>query len=189
MTKPKMTQDGLLARARDVRIALLDVDGVLTDGRLFLSNTGEETKAFHSRDGLGIKMLIASGVRVGIVTGRSSQIVQNRADELGIDCLVQGCEDKLTAVREILARYDLAAHQATFMGDDVVDLPAMEAVGLATTVADAHPLVLRRAHFVTQQKGGRGAVRELCELLMYAQGTLNDQLGCAYEDDCTWAGG
>lgn len=178
-----------LERVRPIRLLLLDVDGVLTDGRLFLSDSGEEYKAFHSRDGHGIKMLMASGVPVGIVTGRSSQVVKRRADDLGISILVQGCRDKRTAVAELLAQYKVPAHEAAFMGDDVIDLPAMELVGLGVAVADAHPLVRARAKLVTQHKGGHGAVRELCEMLMQAHGTLEEQLGSAYKGECTWAGG
>ena len=178
-----------ITRAKAVRLLLLDVDGVLTDGRLFLSDSGEEFKAFHSRDGHGIKMLIASGVRVGLVTGRTSRVVQRRADNLGITLLVQGCHDKRAAVNRLLADEALAAAEAAFMGDDVIDLPAMEAVGLAIAVADAHPLVRSRAHWVTEQKGGCGAVRELCELIMRAHGTLDAQLGRAYQGECSWAGG
>ncbi|HUW98514.1 MAG TPA: 3-deoxy-manno-octulosonate-8-phosphatase KdsC [Acidiferrobacter sp.] len=175
--------------AKAIRLLVLDVDGVLTDGRLFLGDSGEEYKAFHSRDGHGIKMLIASGVQVGIITGRSSRVVQRRAEDLGISLLIQGCHDKRAAVLSLLVDYHLASHEVAFMGDDVIDLPAMESIGLAVAVADAHPLVRTRAHWVTQQRGGAGAVRELCELLMYAQGTLDDQLGCAYRGECSWAGG
>ncbi len=178
-----------MARARAVRLLLLDVDGVLTDGRLFLSDSGEEFKAFHSRDGHGIKMLMASGVRVGLVTGRTSQVVSRRADDLGITILVQGCRDKRAAVSRLLEDEGVTAAEAAFMGDDVIDLPAMESVGLAVAVADAHPLVCSHAHWVTKEKGGLGAVRELCELIMRAQGTLDAQLGRAYQGECSWAGG
>ena len=174
---------------KPLRLLLLDVDGVLTDGRLFLTDSGEEIKAFHSRDGHGIKMLIASGVQVGIVTGRSSRVVQNRARDLGVSLLVQGCQDKRAAVLSILAERRLASCEAAFMGDDVIDLPAMESVGFAIAPADAHPLVRARAHWVTEHGGGLGAVRELCELLMYVQGTLDDQMQSAYRGDCSWAGG
>ncbi len=178
-----------IARAKAVRLLLLDVDGVLTDGRLFLSDSGEEFKAFHSRDGHGIKMLIASGVRVGLVTGRTSQVVVRRANDLGITILVQGCRDKRTAVSRLLEDEAVTASEVAFMGDDVIDLPAMESVGLAVAVADAHPLVRSHAHWVTEQKGGLGAVRELCELIMRAHGTLDAQLGRAYQGECSWAGG
>lgn len=175
--------------ARAIRLLLLDVDGVLTDGRLFLSDSGDEYKAFHSRDGHGIKMLIASGVEVGIITGRSSRVVQRRADDLGITLLIQGCRDKGAAVHSLLADRQLQATQVAFMGDDVIDLPAMQSVGLSVAVADAHPLVRALAQWTTQQPGGYGAVRELCELIMHAQDTLDAQLGGAYKGECSWAGG
>lgn len=174
---------------KPLRLLLLDVDGVLTDGRLFLTDSGEEIKAFHSRDGHGIKMLIASGVQVGIVTGRSSRVVQRRAQDLGISLLVQGCQDKRAAVLSILAEQGLAPREAAFMGDDVIDLPAMESVGFAVAPADAHPLVRARAHWITEHGGGFGAVRDLCELVMSVQGTLDNQIRSAYRGDCSWAGG
>ncbi len=174
---------------KPLRLLLLDVDGVLTDGRLLLTDSGEEIKAFHSRDGHGIKMLIASGVRVGIVTGRSSRVVQRRAQDLGISLLVQGCQDKRAAVLSILAEQGLAPREAAFMGDDVIDLPAMESAGFAVAPADAHPLVRARADWITEHGGGFGAVRDLCELVMSVQGTLDDQIRSAYRGDCSWAGG
>ncbi|MHB1607688.1 MAG: 3-deoxy-manno-octulosonate-8-phosphatase KdsC [Acidiferrobacter thiooxydans] len=179
----------IMMAAKAVRLLLLDVDGVLTDGRLFLSDSGEEFKAFHSRDGHGIKMLMATGVGVGLITGRRSQVVQRRADDLGITLVVQGCHDKRAAVGRLLQEQGVAAPEAAFMGDDVIDLPAMESVGLAVAVADAHPLVRARARWVTEHNGGQGAVREVCELVMRAQGTLDGQLGCAYQGECSWAGG
>lgn len=191
MTESTMVSvtEAIWEAARPLRLLLLDVDGVLTDGRLYLTDSGEEIKAFHSRDGHGIKMLIATGVSVGIVTGRSSRVVQRRAQDLGISLLVQGCQDKRAAVLSILAERHLTAPEVAFMGDDVIDLPAMQSVGLAVAPADAHPLVRAKARWVTQQNGGFGAVREVCELLMHAQGTLDDQMQGAYRGDCSWAGG
>ncbi|WP_298138841.1 3-deoxy-manno-octulosonate-8-phosphatase KdsC [Acidiferrobacter sp.] len=190
MTEPRVLDaTEALAAAKGVRLVLLDVDGVLTDGRLFLSDSGEELKVFHSRDGHGIKMLLATGVGVGLVTGRHSQAVQHRARDLGITIVVQGCRDKRAAVERLLEEHNVMAHEVAFMGDDVIDLPAMESVGLAVAVADAHPLVRARAQWVTEQKGGHGAVRAFCELVMHAQGTLEHQLGCAYRGECPWAGG
>lgn len=165
-----------LAAAASIRLLLLDVDGVLTDGRLYLGNDGEEYKAFYTRDGLGLKMLQATGVGVGIVTGRESDIVRHRARDLGISFVIQGCMDKRTAVIDLLATQQLPPAAAAFVGDDVIDLPAMNYVGLAIAVADAHPLVRARAHWTTGERGGRGAVREVCELIMHAQGTLTQQL-------------
>lgn len=158
-----------MARAARVRLALFDVDGVLTDGRLYLDNRGEEYKAFNSRDGHGMKMLQRNGVEIGIITGRRSQIVEHRTRELGIRHVVQGALDKLPAYESLIAILGLTPEQTAFMGDDVVDLPIMRRAGLAVACADAHPYVQKHSHVVTPSAGGRGAARELCELLMVAQ--------------------
>jgi 3-deoxy-D-manno-octulosonate 8-phosphate phosphatase (KDO 8-P phosphatase) len=163
-------------RAKSVRLIAFDVDGVMTDGGLLLSDSGEETKCFNSLDGHGLKMLKASGVELAIITGRVSHCVALRAKNLGIPHLYQGVENKLAALRALLEKLALAPGQAAFMGDDVVDLPAMGLAGLALSVPDAPQIVRDRAHYVTLRAGGRGAVREVCELLMAAQGTLDAQL-------------
>lgn len=166
----------LKGRAGGIRLAVFDVDGVMTDGSLFLDDEGREYKAFNSLDGHGLKMLRRSGVELAIITGRTSQLVIKRAANLGIPHLYQGVEDKLEAWREVTAKLGLAAHESAFMGDDVIDLPPMIRCGLALTVPAAPPLVKARAHYVTQAGGGRGAVREVCELIMAAQGTLDAQM-------------
>ncbi|MDA8360665.1 MAG: 3-deoxy-manno-octulosonate-8-phosphatase KdsC [Gammaproteobacteria bacterium] len=178
-----------IERARPIRLLCLDVDGVLTDGRLFLSDAGEEYKVFHTHDGHGIKMLIASGVMVSLITGRSSAAVRRRAEELGIAHVVQGCQDKRVALEALLGENGLQPAQAAFVGDDVIDLPAMNEVGLAVSVADGHPFVRARAHWVTRNGGGRGAVREVCELIMHAQGTLDGLFDLPNRGACAWAGG
>jgi 3-deoxy-D-manno-octulosonate 8-phosphate phosphatase (KDO 8-P phosphatase) len=164
------------SRAKSIRLIAFDVDGVMTDGGLFLSDSGEELKCFNSLDGHGLKMLKASGVEPAIITGRTSACVTLRAKNLGITHVFQGVENKLAALRALLARLNLAPAQAAFMGDDVVDLPAMRLAGLALSVPGAPQIVQDRAHYVTQRAGGHGAVREVCELLMAAQGTLDAQL-------------
>lgn len=163
-------------RARRVRLLVLDVDGVLTDGRLYFTAGGEEIKAFHVRDGHGIKLLAATGVEVAIITARSSAVVERRAAELGIRHLHQGADDKLKVLDRMLGDLGLPAEAAAYMGDDVVDLPAMRRCGLALTVPDAPPIVKRHAHRVTRAAGGAGAVREACEFIMAAQGSLDPQL-------------
>jgi len=162
----------VLRRAAQVQLAVFDVDGVLTDGRLILGDDGQEYKAFHSRDGHGLRMLQDSGITVAIITGRTSQVVEKRARELGIEHLYQGRRDKLPALQELLALLRLRNEALAYVGDDVVDLPVMRRVGLAVAVGDAHPYVKRHAHWVTDAPGGRGAGREVCELLMRAHGTL-----------------
>ncbi len=166
----------VLRRAAQVRLAVFDVDGVLTDGRLILGDDGQEYKAFHSRDGHGLRMLQDSGIAVAIVTGRVSHVVEKRAAELGIAHLYQGRRDKLPALRELLDTVQLGPDAVAYVGDDVVDLPVMVRVGLAVAVGDAHSHVKRHAHWVTRSHGGRGAAREVCELLMQAHGTLEASL-------------
>lgn len=164
------------AKARNIRLVVFDVDGVLTDGTLYLSDSGEEMKGFNTLDGHGMKMLKAAGVELAIVTGRKSRCVELRAENLGISLLYQGAEDKLAAFQELLAKLELTPETAAFMGDEVVDLPAMRRAGLALTVPGAPPVVKQYAHYVTRLPGGKGAVREVCELIMLAQGTLDTQL-------------
>lgn len=166
----------ILEKAEQVRLVIFDVDGVLTDGSLFLGDDGQEYKAFHSRDGHGMKMLQASGVEIGIITGRTSQVVKHRMDSLGIHHVYQGKLEKLPAFEELVATLGLPPHQVAYVGDDVVDLPVMRRVGLAVAVQDAHPLVKQHAHWTTDHGGGRGAARDVCELIMRAQGTLDAQL-------------
>lgn len=162
--------------ARNIGLLIFDVDGVLTDGSLYLGDDGQEYKAFNSLDGHGIKMLKNSGVEIAIITGRTSQLVVHRAANLGISHLYQGVHDKLEAFHHLTGALGLRFEQCAFMGDDVVDLPAMRRCGLAVTVPGAPDLVRQHAHYVTSRKGGHGAARELCELLMQAQGTLEAQL-------------
>ena len=164
------------ARARGVRLAIFDVDGVLTDGALYLTDAGEEIKAFNTLDGHGLKMLRESGVTVAIITGRTSQSVALRAKNLGIDLVFQGVTDKAQTFAELIAARGLAAQAAAYMGDDVVDLPVMRRCGFAASVPDAPLIVRTHAHYVTRAAGGRGAARELCELVMHAQGTLDAAL-------------
>ncbi len=171
-----MPMSDITERARAIRMVIFDVDGVLTDGSLFLDDDGKEYKAFNSHDGLGMKMLKASGVAMAFITGRRSGVVARRAASLGITEVYQGAEDKLPAFLALLASTGLAPEQCAFMGDDVVDLPPMRRCGLAVTVPSATPLVKQHAHYQTTRESGHGAVRELCELIMQAQGTFETQL-------------
>lgn len=157
-----------IALARPIKLVLFDVDGVLTDGRVILG-AEDELKAFDIKDGHGIKMLQASGVEIGIITGRTSRAVERRAAELDIRHLYQGCDEKLPVCRRLLHELNLAPEHAAYVGDDVVDLPVLLHVGLGIAVQDAHPLVKRHAHWVTPSVGGHGAAREVSELILYAQ--------------------
>ncbi|OQX31423.1 MAG: 3-deoxy-D-manno-octulosonate 8-phosphate phosphatase [Candidatus Sedimenticola endophacoides] len=162
----------ILERAARIKMVIFDVDGVLTDGGLFLGDDGLEYKAFNSKDGHGMKMLQESGVIIAIITGRSSQVVAMRMESLGIQHVYQGLHDKLPAYLELAAKLDIADEEVAYVGDDVVDLPIMRRIGLAVAVQDAHDLVRQHAHWHTAATGGRGAAREVCELIMQAQGTL-----------------
>lgn len=174
--KPGLPQDQLQERLRHIKLLLLDVDGVLTDGHLYFSNQGDEFKAFSTLDGHGIKMLQKSGVRVGIITGRTSNLVAKRAADLGITLLVQGREDKWDALQEIRQDHPFALEQIAFMGDDWPDLTVMSRVGLALAPTNAHFSVAERAHWISQFAGGKGAVREACDIIMLAQGTFDNVL-------------
>ncbi|MHB1951683.1 MAG: KdsC family phosphatase [Acidiferrobacteraceae bacterium] len=162
--------------ASAIRLVLFDVDGVLTDGRLFFDDAGRESKAFHSRDGHGLTMLQRTGVEVGIITGRTSRVVELRAAELGVRHLFQGCRDKLPVYDRLIDEQGLDSQAVAFVGDDVVDLPVMARVGLAVAPQDAHHLVRQRAHWVTPHGGGFGAARDVCELIMEAQGNYEREL-------------
>jgi 3-deoxy-D-manno-octulosonate 8-phosphate phosphatase (KDO 8-P phosphatase) len=161
----------ILARAAKSRLILFDVDGVLTDGRLILGDDGQEYKTFNTQDGHGIKMLQRCGVKVGVITGRNSEVVKRRMNELNVEYVYQGRAEKLPAYRELLNQLGIEPDQSAFVGDDVVDLPIMLQSGFAIAVQDAHALVKQHAHWVTPSGGGRGAAREVCELIMHAQGT------------------
>jgi 3-deoxy-D-manno-octulosonate 8-phosphate phosphatase (KDO 8-P phosphatase) len=157
-------------KARAVRLMAFDIDGVMTDGRLYFSPRGDEMKAFFTRDGLGLKMLARSGVKLAIITGRASPMVTQRAEDLGIELVLQNVEDKRAALTSLLAAQGLEFHQAGYMGDDVVDLDVMTACGFSATVPDCHDAVREIAAYVTCAPAGAGAVREVCELLLRAQG-------------------
>ena len=166
----------LMSRARRIRLAIFDVDGVLTDGTIHLSATGEETKAFNILDGLGFKMLADSGVQLALLSGRKSDIVRLRARETGVAHVLQGIGDKLAAYEKLLRKLGLTNAQCSFMGDDLPDIPVLRRCGLALSVPNAAKVVREHAHHVTEKAGGRGAAREACELLMRAQGTLDAQM-------------
>lgn len=163
----------IMDSAARLKLVIFDVDGVLTDGGLILGDKGEEFKVFYSRDGHGMKMLKNTGVEIAIITGRESQIVAQRMASLGIKHVYQGQDDKLPAFDDLLQKLELDASEVAYVGDDVVDLPILLRTGLAIAVADAHPLVAKHAHWQTPHPGGRGAARDVCELIMEAKGDLH----------------
>jgi 3-deoxy-D-manno-octulosonate 8-phosphate phosphatase (KDO 8-P phosphatase) len=166
----------ILERASRIRLAIFDVDGVLTDGSLYIGDDGQEYKAFNSRDGHGMVLLRQTGVTLAIITGRSSEVVRIRMASLGVNHVYQGIQDKLAAYEELKQTLGMTDEAIAYVGDDVMDLPVLRRAGLAVAVADAHPLVQRHAHWRTASPGGRGAARDFCELLMEAQGTLDTMM-------------
>lgn len=166
----------LIEKIKKIRLLVLDVDGVMTDGGLMIGDDGQEYKVFHAHDGLGMKLLKASGVQCAIITGRTSNVVKQRAESTGVAHFYQGAEDKLRALYDLMKSTNLRAEQCAFMGDDVVDLPPMLQCGCAFAVPTAPQLVLTHAHYVTEKQGGKGAVREVCDLIMQTQGTFDAQM-------------
>ena len=164
----------LADRCKNVRLILSDVDGVLTDGGVIFDNQGIETKRFHIRDGLGIRLWQRVGHRFGILTGRTSHVVQVRATELGIDIVRQGFDDKLPVAMQLFEELQLTAEEVCYIGDDLTDLPVIRRVGLGVAVADAASEVAAAAHLTTKARGGEGAVREVVEMILKAQQRWDD---------------
>ncbi len=173
----KKTKKQLEHLAKKIKLLILDVDGVLTDGGIILDNEGNEFKVFNVRDGHGIKMLIRAGVKVAIISGRQSKVVERRAKELGITEVYQKTGDKLEVYHELISRYGLKSDEVAYMGDDIVDIPLLKVVGFPIAVADADEYTKQFALLVTNNKGGRGAVREVTDLILKAQGLWPEDIG------------
>lgn len=167
----------LAEQLKQIRLLICDVDGVFSDGRIYMGNAGEELKTFHTRDGYGVKALQATGVALAVITGRKSNIVEQRMTALGIEWLYQGCDDKLQAFDDILQKSGLSPEQCAYVGDDLIDWPVMEQCAVGICVADGHPWLRQQADWVTQIAGGNGAVREVCDTIMQAQGSFNTTMG------------
>ncbi|MBX9299391.1 KdsC family phosphatase [Chromobacterium piscinae] len=163
-------------QARKVKLLIMDVDGVMTDGRIYYDARGEESKSFYVQDGLGLRLLQGTGVQLAIISGRADRCVEHRAQALKIDHYYGGVHDKKVALTELLDKTGLSAEQCAFIGDDLIDLPILTRVGLAVAVPEAPPQVRQHCHYVTGNSGGHGAVRELAELIMQAQGTFEGVL-------------
>jgi 3-deoxy-D-manno-octulosonate 8-phosphate phosphatase (KDO 8-P phosphatase) len=166
----------ILEKASKIKLVIFDVDGVLTDSSLFIGDDGQEYKAFNSKDGHGIRMLQDGGVDIAIITGRTSNVVAHRAKDLSIKYVYQGKREKLPAYEELLAETGFNPEEIAYVGDDVIDLPVMTKVGLAICVQDAHPFVKKHSHWITERNGGRGAGRDVCEMILEAKGKLNAML-------------
>ena len=166
----------IIEKSKKLKLLMLDVDGVLTDGKLFFDNEGNEYKSFHARDGHGIKLLQQTGVAVAVISGRKSVTVERRMKQLGIELVYQGYENKILAFEEILEKIAISPEQVAHVGDDLLDLPLMKRVGLSIAVRDANFAVKQYADWCTTLAGGCGAVREVCDLIMQAQGNFDDIL-------------
>ena len=164
----------IVNKAKQIKLLIFDVDGVLTDGRLYFSNSGDEYKAFHAHDGFGIKMLMATGVEVAVITSRTSAIVTHRMKDLGLTHLYQGQQDKKNAYQTLKTKLNLEDNHIAFVGDDIIDLPLIRRAGLGVATANAVATVTQYADWQTKKEGGQGAAREVCELIMKAQNTFAD---------------
>lgn len=171
--QPKTIMD----RFTRLKLLVCDVDGVFSDGRIYLGNQGEELKAFHTRDGYGVKALVNIGLQVAVITGRRSDIVEQRMTALGVQHIIQGCEEKQRALEILQAKLGISKDAMAAIGDDMPDIGMFNRVGVAIAVADAHPFVKKSALFITQLGGGRGAVREVCDLILQAKGQINKTHG------------
>lgn len=167
-----VSKDNIM-RAKKIRLLISDIDGVFSDGLIYMGNNGEELKSFHTKDGFGIKAILHHGIDAAIITGRQSTIVKTRMMALGIKHIYQGIADKHTVYQSLLKKLNLKAEQVAYIGDDVVDLVVIQECGLGVAVKDAHPLVLQGSDLITTTKGGYGAVREICDLLLQCQQKLN----------------
>ncbi len=167
---------GINQRAKNIELVIFDIDGVLTTGALYFDNNGDEYKAFHSKDGHGIRMLLECGIQAAVITGRKSKLVEHRMHDLGLTIIYQGYRDKRPAFKLLLEETGLKPESIAYVGDDVVDLPVMTQVGFAVAVGDAHEFVKKHAHYVTKTPGGLGAGREIIELILDAKGLLEDKL-------------
>ncbi|CUS47428.1 MAG: 3-deoxy-D-manno-octulosonate 8-phosphate phosphatase (KDO 8-P phosphatase) [Idiomarinaceae bacterium HL-53] len=169
--------DALFAKLQQVKVLICDVDGVFSDGRIYMGNAGEELKAFHTRDGLGVKALRQAGIEVGVITGRRSAIVEKRMSALGVPFIFQGQEQKANAYANILSELNLEDHEAAYIGDDTPDLELVQRSGVGVAVFDAHPSVQLGADYITSNRGGFGAVREIADLILLAHGKLHQVSG------------
>ncbi|MFS1537430.1 MAG: 3-deoxy-manno-octulosonate-8-phosphatase KdsC [Candidatus Phlomobacter fragariae] len=167
----------IVEKARLIKLLICDVDGVMTDGLVYMGNNGEELKAFNVKDGYGIRCLLTSAIEVAIITGRKAKLLEDRAKTLGINHLYQGQNEKKLAYNDLITRLKLEPQQIAYIGDDLIDWPIASLVGLSAAVADAHPMLLSKAHYVTSQAGGKGAVREICDLILLAQDKIENAHG------------
>lgn len=172
-------EDLIWQKTKKIKLFVCDIDGVFSDGRIYLGNAGEELKAFHTKDGYGVKALGASGVDVAVITGRQSTIVQTRMTALNVKHIMQGQEDKLPTLMALVESLKLTPEQVAYIGDDMPDYECLNYVGLSIAVNDAHPVILKTSDYITYTRGGFGAVREVCDLIMQSQHTLAQATGAS----------
>ncbi|HGJ5876837.1 MAG TPA: 3-deoxy-manno-octulosonate-8-phosphatase KdsC [Arsenophonus sp.] len=177
MTCYGSVEQHIIDKARHIKLLICDVDGVMTNGLIYMGNNGEELKAFDVKDGYGIRCLLTSTIEVAIITGRKANLLEDRAKTLGINYLYQGQSEKKLAYNDLITRLKLQPQQIAYIGDDIIDWPVMSLIGLSVAVADAHPILLSKAHYVTYRAGGKGAVREICDLILLAQNKLESAHG------------
>ncbi len=170
----KLFDEELVKKIKSITFLILDVDGVLTDGKIIIDDLGNETKHFNVRDGHGLKMLMRTGIQVVLITGRTSKVVEHRARELGIKEIYQGSKNKVENLEEILRKKKVSGEQVAYVGDDIVDIPVFRRVGFSVAVEDASEYAKESADYITERKGGQGAVRELCEIILKIQGKWDD---------------
>jgi 3-deoxy-D-manno-octulosonate 8-phosphate phosphatase (KDO 8-P phosphatase) len=170
----------LLEKIKRIKLLILDVDGVLTDGRIIIDDLGNETKNFDVRDGHGLKLLMRYGIDVVLLTGRKSKVVEHRAEELGINEVYQGTKNKVEVLERILRKRDIGSDNIAYMGDDIVDVPVFRKVGFSVAVADAMVYVKKASDYITERRGGRGAVREICEIILQVHGKW-DEIASTYD--------
>ncbi|SES90773.1 3-deoxy-D-manno-octulosonate 8-phosphate phosphatase (KDO 8-P phosphatase) [Thorsellia anophelis DSM 18579] len=169
----KKLDSTLIQKAKRIKLVICDVDGVLTDGLIYMGNAGEELKAFHVRDGFGIHALLQIGIETALITGRQSKLVEHRAATLKIKHIYQGQSNKLIAFEDLCKQTQLSHDSIAYIGDDLIDAPVMDKVGLSIAVKDAHPMLITHSHYQTQLEGGKGAVREVCDLILFAKDHLH----------------
>ncbi|MCE9679965.1 3-deoxy-manno-octulosonate-8-phosphatase KdsC [Shewanella sp. AS1] len=169
--------DALWNKAKQIKLLICDVDGVFSDGLVYMSNSGDELKTFHTRDGYGVRSLLTSDIPVAIITGRKSKIVEDRMTALGVTHIYQGVDNKLEPYETLLKHYQVTPEQVAYIGDDMVDLPVMQKVGLSVCVADGHPYVKQHVDMITCIKGGHGALRELTDLILLSQDKFDSAHG------------
>ncbi|WDI78959.1 3-deoxy-manno-octulosonate-8-phosphatase KdsC [Candidatus Purcelliella pentastirinorum] len=163
----------ILDKAKIIKLLICDIDGVMTSGLIYLDEKGKETNAFYARDGYGIKILLSFSIKVAVITGRNTKLIEDRCKILGIKYIYQGQSNKIKALKDLIKKTNISYNKIAYIGDDIIDWPVMNLVGLSVAVSNAHPFILKKAQYITNNKGGKGAVREICDLILIAKNKIN----------------